>query len=263
MSRLRAVPALTRVNDLAKECRHNGTGFRIGKKGRTMTETAFLLGRVRTRRACHDTRYEYRIWPGTPHPAVAMLHRLWLLTQAERRDDIYLMHAASHRLLIKLRAGRRLEIKRRHRDVGNVQNWSTPVSVGFPLGARSRADLSRALGLYKGLARAAGLSPAHLLAALGASEEAVAPQTVCKSRLLFETGGCRAEICRVSVAGWRGMTIALESGDLAALVGALDDLRLGGLPNRSYGEALARLGLLRMRRDGPPTALTPKERTPG
>jgi len=86
---------------------------------------------------------------------------------------------------------------------------------------------------------------------------------VCKSRLLFETGGCRAEICRVSVAGWRGMTIALESGDLAALVGALDDLRLGGLPNRSYGEALARLGLLRMRRDGPPTALTPKERTPG
>lgn len=226
-----------------------------------MTETAFLLGRGRARPARSDRRYEYRIWPGPPHPAVALLHRFWPLTEAERRDDIYLMHPHGHRLLVKLRAGRRLEIKRRHRDVGNVQNWSMPVSKGFPLGPRTRADLTRALSLRKGISRAAGLSPAHLLAALGTSDDGVTLHTVRKSRLLFGTGACRAEICRVSVAGWSGMTIALESADLPALVAALDDLRLGGLPNRSYGEALGRLCSLRMRRQAARVALKLTERT--
>lgn len=212
-----------------------------------MTDTAFVIRRARNGASPQESRFEYRVWPRSSHPAVSLLHRFWPLTDAERRSDIYLVHPASDRTLVKLRDGRRLEIKRRERDVGTVQHWAMPVSTEFPLTPARLRDLAVALSLRGDLSETAGLSPAHLVAEHDAFSTTVVPQAVRKSRLLFRVGSCRAEICRVSIAGWRGLTIALDSPDLPPLAAALEALHLGTLPNRSYGEALVRLASLQKR----------------
>ncbi|WP_439156313.1 hypothetical protein [Yoonia sp.] len=212
-----------------------------------MTDTAFVIRRFGRSAPLPDSRYEYRVWPRSPNRAVSLLHRFWPLTDAERRSDIYLVHPASDRTLIKLRDGRQLEIKCRAGDVAAVQHWTMPVSTEFPLTTAQLADLAAALSLQGRMPAAAGLSPAHLLAALDALDVPVIPQTVQKSRLLFRKGSCRAEICRVSVAGWRGLTVALEAAEFSVIAAALDDLHLRTLPNRSYGEALARFASLHAR----------------
>jgi len=206
-----------------------------------MTDAGFVIYRVRSQTAPPEGRYEFRVWPRSPHPAGSALQRFWPQVGAERRTDVYLVHAASDLLLVKLRDGQRLEIKRRGHDVGSVQYWSTQFSTGFPLAAQERAALAEALDLTRGLSADAALSPAHLLATLDARAELVVPKRVRKSRLLFLSGACRAEVCRVAVGSWTGLTIALEAPDLPSIAVAVDDLRLGSLPNRSYGEALVRL----------------------
>ena len=196
-----------------------------------------------TRRTSNPSegRYEYRIWPGSGHPAIAVLNGAWTLSSAERRSDIYLLNPASDRVLVKLRSGDRLEIKRRGRDVGSIQHWSMPLSTEFPLAASDRNRLAEALCLRRILPEVAGQSAAHLLSELATRDGRVIPRTVTKSRLLFRTSGCRAEICRVGVGRWSGKTIALEAEDLASVAHAMDHLLLGSLPNRSYGDALLRL----------------------
>ena len=196
-----------------------------------------------TRRTSNPSegRYEYRIWPGSGHPAIAILNGAWRLSSAERRSDIYLLHPASDRVLVKLRSGDRLEIKRRGGDVGSIQHWSMPLSTEFPLGASDRNRLAEALCLQSILSEEAGQSAAHLLSELVTRDGWVIPRTVTKSRVLFRTSGCRAEVCRVGVGRWSGKTLALEAEDLVSVAHAIDHLHLGSLPNRSYGEALLRL----------------------
>lgn len=192
-----------------------------------------------------DARYEYRVWLGPADPAVSHLQRSWPLVAAERRSDIYLLGPRPDSVLVKLRDGRRLEIKKRTRDVGTVQRWTMPVSAGFPLATGPRAALADALGLRGGLDPDTGLSPAHLLSALGADGNDVVSHTVRKSRLLFARGGCRAEVCRVAVGGQTGLTVALEATALPPIARAIDDLGLGAHPNLSYGDMLGSLAGLR------------------
>ncbi|GEM_PF-986429 len=206
-----------------------------------MTDTGFVIYRARRRTVQAEGRYEYRVWPRSPHPAGSVLQRFWSQVGAERRTDVYLVHAASDRLLVKLRDGHRLEIKRRGDDVGTVQYWTMPFSTEFPLPADERTALSDALYLTRDLSADAAFSPAHLLAALDTRAAAVVPTRVRKSRLLFQSGKCRAEVCRVTVGSWTGLTIALEAPDLRSIARPIDELRLGALANRSYGEALVRL----------------------
>ncbi|MCR9113118.1 MAG: hypothetical protein NXH84_07595 [Rhodobacteraceae bacterium] len=213
-----------------------------------MTDTAFVIRRSRRRTAQPEGRFEYRVWPRISPPAVSHLHRFWPLTHAERRSDIYLVHPGSDRALVKLRGGGRLEMKRHDCDVGRIQHWVMAVSTGFPLSVQRLEELAGALSLRDGLPATAGLSPAHLVAQWDALSGTIGAQTVQKSRLLFQRDECRAEICRVSMAGWRGLTIALEAEDLGAMTAALDELQLGTLPNRSYGEALLRFSSMQDRR---------------
>jgi len=206
-----------------------------------MTGAGFVVLATRRRAAPQDGRFEYRVWPAHGHPALSRLQRAWPLVAAERRSDIYLLPATPGRALVKLRDGERLEIKRRTHDVGTIQHWEMPVSARFPLGRRHRAVLAEALNLPGGFDVETGQSPAHLLAALGDAVPAVAAQTVRKSRVLFERRDCRAEITRVAAGGWSRLSIALEACALPAIAMALDDLRLGSLPNLSYGAVLGPL----------------------
>lgn len=206
-----------------------------------MTRPGFVIAGRPAAPADPAGRFEYRIWPRAGHPAIAVLNAGWPLIAAERRCDIYLLHAQADRMAVKLRAGDRLEIKRREGNAGAIERWSIPVSEGFPLTAAGRLRVSAALGLSVGLSEVAGLSAAHLLAAIDAQGGRVIPRTVSKARLVFRSGGCRAEICRVTVGGWTGRTVALDAADPSTIARGIDTLRLGSLPNRSYGEALMRL----------------------
>ena len=73
-----------------------------------MTSPGFVISARPEAQARTGGRFEYRIWPRGGHPAIAMLNAGWPLVAAERRSDIYLLHAASDRMLVKLRAGDRL-----------------------------------------------------------------------------------------------------------------------------------------------------------
>ena len=184
-------------------------------------------------------RYEFRVWPNDLPQAAALLQKSWSLVGGERRSDIYLLTECSPVRLVKLRAGNRLEAKTQVHDLGPLQYWTHHSYPMFPL---SRPDL-RALAEELGVTRLkddAGLSPGHLVARLGDSAPAILPMTVGKSRLLFRKGSSRAEICRVTVAGWSRLTLAIEDPDPDSALATLDALRLGHMPNRSYGDVLCR-----------------------
>lgn len=203
-----------------------------------MTGAGFVVQSAGRAPGPPDGRYEYRIWPQRLPSAVSRLQHGWPFVAAERRSDIYLLQPKSDVVLVKLRNGQRLEIKRRKRDVGTIQHWTMPVSTGFPLGVSDREALSEALVPRGELDVESGLSPAHLLAALRAQAPAMVAQPVRKSRLLFGDGDCRAEICRAVVGDWAGLTVALEAASLPSIAHSIDDLQFGRFPNRAYGEVL-------------------------
>ncbi|WP_292286033.1 hypothetical protein [Marivita sp.] len=184
-------------------------------------------------------RYEFRVWPHDVPQAAALLQKSWPLVGAERRTDLYLLTQNSPSRLVKLRAGNRLEVKRRGQDLGPLQHWTNHAYPLFPLPLRALRALAQTLGLT-GLAPDAGRSPGHLVARLGNTSPAILPMGVSKSRLLFRKGSSRAEICRVTVSGWSRLTLALEDPDPDSARATIDALRLGHMPNRSYGDVLCR-----------------------
>ncbi|WP_296643393.1 hypothetical protein [Roseinatronobacter sp.] len=184
-------------------------------------------------------RYEYRVWPQDAPPAVALLQQFWPLVGAERRTDLYFLTDQSPVKLVKLRAGNRLEVKRRDHDLGPLQHWTHQAYPEFPLSRPALRALAGALGLTR-LLPEAGQSAGHLVASLGNAVPAILPMTVNKSRLRFRVGSSRAEICRVTIAGWSRLTLAVEESDPDSALATLDALHLGHLPNRSYGDVLCR-----------------------
>ncbi|MEI4233688.1 hypothetical protein V8324_12425 [Roseovarius sp. D22-M7] len=184
-------------------------------------------------------RYEFRTWPRETPQAAAILQKSWPLVGGERRSDIYLLTERSTERLVKLRAGNRLEVKRRGRDLGPLQYWTHQSFPLFPLPRPAMMGLSDVLGLPL-LDREAGMSPGHLVARLGELAPAVLPVTVRKSRLLFRKASTRVEICHVAVAGWTRLTLALEDPDPESARAALEGLGLDHSPNRSYGDMLGR-----------------------
>jgi len=191
----------------------------------------------RIQRQAPHIRFEFRIWPPVWPGAASQIQRSWRLEGAERRSDIYLLTSHSPVRLVKLRAGARLEAKRRGHDCGPLQSWTRQPYPLFPLSRLALRELADDLGTDL-LPSDAGLSPAHLVAELGASTPAVLPMTVRKSRLLFSKGNCRAEICRVAVSGRPRLTLSIEGPDPNVALKSIEDLRIGHLRNRSYGEML-------------------------
>jgi hypothetical protein len=209
-----------------------------------MTSFAFVVRDAIAESPSNQGRYEYRIWPRRVLPIVPTLQRDWTLDGAETRTDIYLLNSNSPNALVKLRDGRRLEIKRRRPNHGNLQHWWVALSEAFPLPPSALRHLATAL-LIPGLPPQTGcLSPAHLLAALSRFDDGFETLTVRKSRLSFRQKSCRAEITRTAWAGRTGLTIALEDIDPGHAERAVEALELGHWPNRSYGDVLRTRPLL-------------------
>lgn len=186
-----------------------------------------------------EGRYEVRVWPRKLIPAVPSLQTEWRLVSAETRADIYLLTPFSPHRLVKLRGGTDLEVKRQHADHDGLQYWTVPTRLTFPLSHRALDRLAIALAAPRGLTPDAGLSPAHLIAALTTSNPHIKPEFIQKARLLFQRGTCRAEITRASWANQSRLTVALEGKDPDLVSAEVRRLKLHDLPNLSYGDVLS------------------------
>lgn len=183
-------------------------------------------------------RYEYRVWPRRSLSATSDLHRDWVLASAERRADIYLLGSNGTVDLVKLRNGTQLEIKRRGGDQLGLQFWQLALSQDFPLSVFALNRLAAAFGLPRALPQSAGLSAAHLVAALLWPTNRVEARIVEKSRLLFRRGTSTAEITRVILENRSWMTVAVEDPDPVTAARMVACLDLEYLPNQSYGDFL-------------------------
>jgi len=190
-----------------------------------------------TQRQTPQSQFEFRIWPHSWPAAASQVQKSWQLMGAERRSDIYLLTPHSADRLVKLRAGTRLETKRRSYDCGPLQFWTNHLYPVFPMPRLALRALAGDLSVDP-LPPEFGLSPAHLVAGLGASAPTVLPLTVRKSRLVFSKGNSRAELCHVAMFGQTRLSLAIEAPDPDSAFRTIDSLDIGDMPNRSYGEML-------------------------
>lgn len=186
-----------------------------------------------------DGRFEFRVWPRHPIPAMTLLQTVWPLVSTETRSDIYLLSPISRHLLVKLRGGRDLEIKRRYADLDGLQYWVSLPPETFPLSRRALTRVAVALACPNHFPPGAGLTQGHLLASLTATNPQVQPRIVQKSRLVFQRSGCLAEITRASWNNQSRLTVALEGQDAVSVATEVRRLELQELLNRSYGDVLS------------------------
>ncbi|WP_397543972.1 hypothetical protein [Roseovarius salis] len=203
-----------------------------------MTGAPFARGRHPRSRKTPRTVYEYRCWPPCEGPLAGRLERDWRPVRAETRADIYLLSAISDSCLVRLRDGVMLEIKSRFADAGPLQCWTMARSVPFPMSPDDFLDVAVSLGLSEMPEEQAALSPAHLLSSLGAASRPVVAQSVTKSRLLFERGICRTELCKVRWAGGEVLSLAVSDPCRQGAMAAVRELGLERHRNQSYGEFL-------------------------
>lgn len=214
-----------------------GPGSAAGGRAR-FSAHSFLVYDAAPECAPVETQYEHRAWFSSVPASARLLHRTWRQQSAESRSDIYLL--APHRplTLAKLRGGQRLEIKRFLRFKGALEEWAVRRCPLFPLGADELERFGRFIGAGGRGRWLNGRSPAHLLASLIEARAGVEPVIVSKQRLVFERNGCRAEIARVESERLRAFTMAVEAPSPGKALLAIDELGLGGRPNRSYAGAL-------------------------
>ncbi|MFC3228247.1 hypothetical protein ACFOGJ_13460 [Marinibaculum pumilum] len=209
-------------------------------------------GTARTGRGGRAGAYEYRCWPSAGRAAGLRLRlaRGWKRRTEAPRSDIYLLPPPGSGPIVslaKLRDGEVLEIKLWRGSVGRLQYWQPGMRAEFPLPARARDALDRALGTALGLTtRSArgrssptGESAAALCAALEGGPARLV--TVTKQRQMFSRAGSRVEISRIAVPGRRCWSVAVDDPDARRATAVLARLRLDRLANLNYGQALSAL----------------------
>lgn len=209
-----------------------------GREGRRMT-VAFTLPETRAREESAEGRYEFRCWPATPAKSLGALSRYGQIDACETRADIYILSRLTHRVLVKLRGGDRLEIKTLDFFEWPLQHWRMALSTPFPLNKEDMGLFRHALDLGTDFPGVGGETPAHLVASLAEVAPFAPMCTVEKTRALYSLGGCRAEATIARFRGNRHVTIGLEGEDRQAMARTLETLGVSGLSNRHYGDTLA------------------------
>jgi len=197
----------------------------------------FLIVAEKVQRQTPQSQFEFRIWPRDWPEAASHVQNCWRLVGAERQSDIYLLTPHRTDRLVKLRAGTRLETKRRGHDCCPLQFWTNQPYPAFPLSCHALRTLADELAVGP-FPSEVGHSPAHLVTGLDASVPTVQPMTVQKSRLLFRKGNSHAEICHVAVLGQTRLSLAIEAPDPDTAFRTIGSLGINHLPNFSYGEML-------------------------
>jgi exopolyphosphatase/guanosine-5'-triphosphate,3'-diphosphate pyrophosphatase len=183
-------------------------------------------------------RWEWRVFGaghGAEEDAVAALTP----ARAEESDEIYFLSAAGNS--VKVRGGL-MDVKLlREVDADGLERWEPVMKSGFPLPAGEVASVFDALGVAAPALTRDAYTLEQFLAELVEPSDAVRVVRVHKRRARYPLGGCMAEVVDLEADGRSTRSIAVESEDPAAVIGAVRGLGLDRQGNTSYPRGLAAL----------------------
>jgi hypothetical protein len=163
----------------------------------------------------------------------------WLLhAEHDSRTDIYALMQHQPDLLVKLRGGKRFQIKRRLARTGLLERWDMPFDAPLPLGGKDYNEINRHIGSQ--LQGADGQDKSRLLLALAYHGTRLFRLT--KYRRQTRRHGVRIELTLVATgAGAVGTSIALEGSTAAPMLTAIMQLGVSAMANIDYGSWLTGL----------------------
>ena len=158
---------------------------------------------------------------------------------AQESDELYLLSGADGN--VKIRAAL-MDIKvLREVNADGLEQWTPIMKAAFPISATDAASVFETLQLPLPSLSQKGYTLDEFLEEFAAPGGAIRVVKVHKRRTRYTVGGCMAELSEVVANGKPTRTIAVESEDAAAVIGAVRDLGLGGYTNTSYPRGLASL----------------------
>jgi exopolyphosphatase/guanosine-5'-triphosphate,3'-diphosphate pyrophosphatase len=157
----------------------------------------------------------------------------------QESDETYLLSGAGDN--VKVRDGL-MDVKvLREVNADGLEQWTPVMKATFPLPAAEAAKVLESLRLPVPAMSRATFTLDEFLDQFAAPGGAIRVVKVHKRRTRYTVGGCMAELSDVVANGKPTRTIAVESEDAAAVMGAVRQLGLGGYVNTSYPVGLAAL----------------------
>jgi exopolyphosphatase/guanosine-5'-triphosphate,3'-diphosphate pyrophosphatase len=181
-------------------------------------------------------RWEWRTFGSTFAPADEIVARL-ATGAAEESDERYFLGEADANVKVR---DDLMDVKLlREVDADGLERWEPVMKQGFPLPPDDVRTVCSALRVSV----PPSTEPYPLDRLI---EEVLRPGgieivTVQKRRTRFSVSECMAEIAEVTADGHRTKTLAVESVDPTAVIGAVRSLHLDGYLNTSYPKGLAAL----------------------
>lgn len=157
----------------------------------------------------------------------------------QESDELYLLADTGDNVKVR---DALMDIKLlREINADDLQQWTPVMKAGFPLSSADAKKILESLRLPVPPALRASYTLDEFLEQFAAPGGAVRPVRVHKRRTRYTVDGCMAEFSEVTADGKTTHTIAVESEDAAAVIGAVRNLGLGSYVNTSYPLGLARL----------------------
>jgi exopolyphosphatase/guanosine-5'-triphosphate,3'-diphosphate pyrophosphatase len=185
-----------------------------------------------------QARWEWRSFGRHFGEADARLAKL-APSGVQESEEIYLLSGADDNVKVR---DALIDIKvLREVDADGLEQWTPVMKAPFPLTAADAAKVFESLRRPTPSTLGADVTLDAFLAHVAAPGSPVRVVRVHKRRTRYTIGGCMAERSDVVADGKATRTIAVESGDAAAVLRAVGELGLGGYTNTSYPRGLAAL----------------------
>jgi exopolyphosphatase/guanosine-5'-triphosphate,3'-diphosphate pyrophosphatase len=156
--------------------------------------------------------------------------------RTEEGDEIYLLSEANANVKIR---DDLMDVKvLREVDADGLERWEPVMKQGFPLAAKDASEVLEALGVPAPELTQATYTLDAFLDGLIRPNDLARVVNVHKRRNRFTFAGCMAELADVVADGRPTRTLAIESEDAAAVIGAVRAIGLGGYVNTSYPRGL-------------------------
>jgi exopolyphosphatase/guanosine-5'-triphosphate,3'-diphosphate pyrophosphatase len=183
-------------------------------------------------------RWEWRAFGRSFGPAD---ERFEVLTpeRVQESDELYLVSRTADEN-VKVR-DELLDVKQlEHVNADGLEQWTPVLKAEFPVPAEQVTAVLERLGVTAELSRDA-YSLDELLGEVVQASPDLRAVHVHKRRQRYTIGGCMSELTDLHTDVGDTRTVAVESEDAAAVIAAVRDLGLDGLPNTSFPRGLKAL----------------------
>ena len=183
-------------------------------------------------------RWEWRWFGRSFGPAEARLAEL-TPGAVQESDEIYLLSGAGENVKVR---DALMDIKvLRETSADGLEQWTPVMKAGFPLPAAQVRTVLEALRLEPSAPRRAHYALEEFLDEFAGPGGRIRAVPVHKRRVRHTIAGCPGELSEVIADGRPTRTLAVESEDAEAVLGAVRSLGLAGYVNTSYPRGLAAL----------------------